>query len=95
MGAGPHTNGVASSGRAAWAAGRVTDRSTDLQSPLIEQLTRGGWTSVPAPNPAGSGGNAGLGGATVAPDGEAWAVGAYNTSSSSNMTLVEHYTPGS
>lgn len=87
--------GVAANDRAAWAVGRVTDRSSDAQSPLIEQLTRQGWTSVSAANPSASGGNAGLGGVTVAPDGEAWAVGAYSTSSSSNMTLVEHYTPGS
>jgi hypothetical protein len=87
--------GVGSNDAAAWAVGRVTDRSTDAQGPLIEQLSGRGWTSMTVPNPSADGGNAGLGGVTVAPDGEAWAVGADSTSSSSNMTLVEHYTPGS
>jgi hypothetical protein len=45
------------------------------------------------PSPAGPGGGAGLGGVTIAPNAEAWAVGAYNTRSSSNQTLIEHYTP--
>jgi hypothetical protein len=29
----------------------------------------------------------------VLPDGEAWAVGAYTTSSSSNRALIERYVP--
>jgi hypothetical protein len=87
--------GVAANAATAWAAGRATDRTTDNTSPLIERLTREEWITVPAPTPAGPGGNAGLGGVTVAPDGQAWAVGAYNTSSSSNMTLIESYKPTS
>jgi hypothetical protein len=85
--------GVASGPGGPWAAGRITNRSTDLTSPLIEQLSGGQWKVVSAPTPAGPGGNAGLGGVTIAPDGEAWAVGAYNSSTSANQTLIEHYTP--
>jgi hypothetical protein len=84
---------VASGPGGPWAAGRVTDRSTDLTSPLIKRLGGGRWNVVAVPSPAGLGGGAGLGGVTIAPDGEAWAVGSFNTSSSANQTLIEHYTP--
>ena len=82
--------GVAPGPGGPWAAGRITNRTTDFTSPLIEKLVDGRWKTVPAPSRAGSGGGAGLGGVTTAPDGEAWAVGAYNTSSSSNRTLIDH-----
>ena len=76
--------GVAPGPGGPWAAGRITDRTTDLTSPLIEKLDHDRWQTVPAPSSAGSGGGAGLGGVTTAPDGEAWTIGAYNTSSSSS-----------
>jgi hypothetical protein len=84
---------VASRGDVALAAGRVTDRATDLQSPLVETLKDGSWSLLPTPNPAGPGGSAGFGGVTIAPSGQAWAVGVYATSSSANRTLIERFVP--
>jgi hypothetical protein len=34
-----------------------------------------------------------LGGVTVLPGGEAWAVGAFTTSTSANQALIERYVP--
>jgi hypothetical protein len=85
--------GVGASGNTAWAVGRTTDRTTDLTSPLAERLDHGVWSVVPTPSPGGSGGTGGFGGVTVTPDGQAWAVGAFTTSSSANQALIEHYVP--
>ena len=50
---------------------------------------------MPTPNPAGSGGTAGLGGISEAPSREVWTVGVYKTSSSANQSLIERYVPAS
>jgi hypothetical protein len=85
--------GIDASGGNAWAVGRTTDRTTDLTSPLAETLRNGRWAVVPTPAPGGSGGTGGLGGVTVLPGGEAWAVGAFTTSTSANQALIERYVP--
>jgi hypothetical protein len=85
--------GVDAAGGNAWAVGRTTDRTTDLTSPLAETVQNGAWSVVPTESPGGSGGTGGFGGVTVLPDGQAWAVGAYTTSSSSNRALIERYVP--
>jgi hypothetical protein len=84
---------VSAAGDHAWAAGRITDRATDATSPLVESLHNGAWTVVPAPNPGGSDGGGGFGGVSTLPDNSAWAVGAYNTATSSNQTLIERFVP--
>jgi hypothetical protein len=86
---------VTASGVDAWAAGRTTDRASDLNGPLVETLRNGTWTTMPTPNPAGSGGTAGLGGISEAPSREVWTVGVYKTSSSANQSLIERYLPAS
>jgi hypothetical protein len=85
--------GIDASGGNAWAVGRTTDRTTDLTSPLAETLRDGRWSVVPTPAPGGSAGTGGFGGVTVLPSGEAWAVGAFTTSTSANQALIERYVP--
>ena len=85
--------GLDAAGGSAWAVGRVTDRSTDLTSPLAETLSHGTWSVVPTPAPGGAGGTGGFGGVTVTDGGQAWAVGAYTTSSSANQSLIERWVP--
>jgi hypothetical protein len=84
---------VAADGQTALAAGRTTDPVTDAASTLIETLKNGARAVVPTPNPGGSGGTAGLGGVAIGSGGQAWAVGVYTTSSSSNRTLIERFVP--
>jgi hypothetical protein len=59
----------------------------------VESLHNGAWTVAPAPNPGGSDGGGGFGGVSTLPDGSAWAVGAYNTATSSNQSLIERFVP--
>jgi hypothetical protein len=81
---------AASLGNTAWAAGWSADSQPNVQnhSTLIEKLSAGHWTVLPTPNP---GVNNGLGGVSVAPNGDLWAVGSYKTGTSSNRTLIEQY----
>ena len=84
---------LTASGAGAWAAGRITNRTTDHTSPLVETLRAGAWSASPTPNPAGAAGDAGFGRISVASDGEVWAVGSYKTASSANRALIERYVP--
>lgn len=80
---------VASGFGETWAAGRVTAPVTDAQTTLIESLHNGQWSVVPSPTPGAGGG--GLGGITIDPSGQAWAVGVDKTSDSANRALIERW----
>ena len=62
--------GLTASAGGAWAAGRITDRTTDHTSPLVETLRNSAWSLSSTPNPGGASGDAGFGGISAAPNGE-------------------------
>jgi Phosphoesterase family len=96
----PHDNylqGVAPvrGGAAAWAVGYTMQVSTGNAASLIQfGSARGGWKSVPSPDPgAANGGNTFIDGVLAFGAGNVWAVGTYD-GPNSLRTLILHYTGG-